>query len=171
MELKVFSKKPSITYGDYDYLDLSDNSLLGVFKGIIGLETVTSDYQMRIDLISLKWYGSTSHSDIILKANNLFNPFAIKEGDVLIIPVLKEESAMFKKGTIIQKNKVREQFLDTSRMSSSDIAKLKILMEKSKNRKNKLANPLPTNMLQQDISNKVFEDGAVKLTEHHSIRK
>ena len=170
MDIKVLKKKPKITYGDYEYLDLSDNSLKGYFSGFIGLEVVTSDYEMRLDLISLKWYGSTEHMDVIMKANNIFNPFAVKEDDVLVIPSLNEDSKVYKNGAVVEKNRVREKFIDTSRMSDSDLAKLKKLVERTRDKKNKLKNPLPPNMLQKGANSRNYVDGIVRLTDHHSTK-
>lgn len=61
---------------------------------------VPMEYQMRCDLISQSVYNNTIYAEFILKFNGISNPFAIANGDVILIPDLnsakqnvKEEQA------------------------------------------------------------------------------
>lgn len=170
MKIKVLRKKPTITIDGEDYIDLSVNSFISddVFDSIIGFEVVNEDHAMRPDLICLKWYNTTEHLDILLKANNIFNPYSIQEGDILIIPSIKEEKKIYKNPGEIKKFELRKKFTDKTRMSENDIKRLKDLVAKTKNRKNRLQNPLPPNMLEEGaVSKKFTDDGRIILTNNN----
>ena len=47
---------------------------------------VTEDEVCRIDLVSLNEYGTSAMGDVILKFNNISNPFSFNEGDMIMIP-------------------------------------------------------------------------------------
>lgn len=47
---------------------------------------VTRDYVARMDLISLKMYGTNQLSDLLCKVNGISNPFEVNEGDFIIVP-------------------------------------------------------------------------------------
>ena len=69
--------------------------------GVKALHYVTADQAGRIDIISEKYFGSGKYIDAICILNNIFNPFAIEEGDILIIPnvVTNENRIYFKPQT------------------------------------------------------------------------
>jgi len=170
MNIKVLKKKPKIEIGDESYIDLSYNSYANgsIFSTLLGFEIVNNDMEMRPDLICLKWYNSTEHLDLLLKANNIFNPYSIQEGDLLIIPAIGSEEKTYKNPGEMKKHVLREAFIDTSRMNANDIARLKALIEKTKDKKARLKQPLPPNMLSEGRKNKKFtSDGQIILTNHH----
>lgn len=170
MDITVLNKKQKINVKGEDYYDLSENSYLSdnIYDAIIGVEVVQERHAMRIDLISLKWYGTTKNVDIILKANNIFNPFTINAEDLLIIPAIKADSKLFTNKAKIKNQDLRKNYIDTARLSENDIKILKNLSEKNKNRKNKLKNPTPPNMLPENRTNKTLdENGNLVLTNHH----
>jgi hypothetical protein len=49
----------------------------------LGLYVVPREYEMRMDLISNHLYDSMEYVEELMKLNNIINPFAIKEGDVI----------------------------------------------------------------------------------------
>lgn len=169
MNIKILKKKPTITINEEDYLDLSANSFNTdiLVDFYLGFEIVDEFGEMRPDLIALKWYGTTENLDILLKVNNIFNPFSIKEGDLLVIPAIKGDTEIYKQQGSVKKFELRNKFSDVTRMSANDIARLKALVAKNKDKKNKLKQPLPPNMLSEGVSNKKFEQGSIILTNHH----
>jgi len=49
---------------------------------------VPKEFEMRPDLISGAVYNNSLYAEIILKFNGISNPFSIKEGDLILIPIL-----------------------------------------------------------------------------------
>lgn len=47
---------------------------------------VGMDMDMRPDLVSLAVYNDEEYTDLVMKYNDIQNPFSIQEGDVLIVP-------------------------------------------------------------------------------------
>ena len=99
MDLIALKNKPTITYDSGTYTDLSENifSTDLIFEYILGLEVVDESTEGRIDLIALKWYNEKDNIGMLLKCNNIFNPYSIKSGDLLIIPVIKAPETIIKK--------------------------------------------------------------------------
>ena len=171
MDIKILEKKPSIDINGDTYLDLSYNSFSSdnIFSQIIGFEIIDENLEMRPDLIAIKWYGDSKDVGLLLKVNNVFNPYSIKKGDIMIIPSLQADEKVYKNPGEIKKSKIREKFIDTSRMSKNDIVRLKALISKNKDKKNRLKNPIPVNILPEGRTNKKFtDDGQIILTNHHN---
>ena len=49
----------------------------------LGLYRVPREYEMRMDLISMKLYETEDYVEELMKLNNIIHPFAIKEGDII----------------------------------------------------------------------------------------
>jgi len=86
--------------------------------------------ESRPDLIALKYYGDQSKTDQILKFNGISDPFSIQEGEVIMIPPkdisVKRMERLKKK----EDNGVRQQFVDTKRLSQRDQNRLESLKKK-----------------------------------------
>lgn len=57
---------------------------------------VPKEYAMRPDLISQAVYNNSQYTEIILKYNGISNPFAINEGDIILIPNLNSAQEKIK---------------------------------------------------------------------------
>lgn len=119
---------------------------------------VTIDEVGRPDLISLEYYNSPDYLDIILKFNNISNPFSITEGDVLNIPDHLAIGGKFTpikevKGIDKDDNKIRDQFLNSKRLTTKDANRLDYLKRKALLKKNGSIQPLPPNILKDGESN------------------
>lgn len=53
-------------------------------------QEVTADEECRPDKISYKWYGNSRYDWIILKFNNISNPFSVQPGMKYNVPVLED---------------------------------------------------------------------------------
>lgn len=126
------------------------------------LHLVTEYEEMRIDLISNVYYGTTEYVDIILKTNGISNPFSIKEGQFLLIPD-KDAAELFRKKVNYISNKPRTQFTDKKRMSKQDERRKKYLEEKSKSKANGSIENLPPNMLKSNQSVKEIKEEKITL--------
>ena len=118
---------------------------------------VTADEEGRPDLICLDYYNTTEHIDYLLKFNGISDPFSLKEGDIIKIPV---HGPFFKKmerpSTAID-NIVRQEFLDKKRLTKKDQKRIDFLKKKSG-----LKEILPPNVLKTGFKTFKFtetEDG------------
>ena len=129
---------------------------------IIAYHEVREDDEMRLDLISLKYYGGPEYVDIILKANGISNPFSIKSGMILSIPD-KDSAERFIKDFNKIIAKPRTQFTDPSRMTQKDKNRQEFLKSKSASLKNGSSENLPPNMLKSDQLVKIIKDNKILL--------
>ena len=65
--------------------------------GVKALHYVMQDEVGRIDKISNTYFGSAEFIDAICVVNNIFNPFSVNEGDVLVIPNLSRKDLVYKR--------------------------------------------------------------------------
>jgi hypothetical protein len=166
MKTTAFSYKPMLTADDgTNYVDFSYNSINGFNNMLVtDIYVVTPETEMRIDLIAIKYFGNTYHIDLICKANNIFNPFDIKEGDVLIIPSITSDNEIYVNPTTNNAaDDPRSQFTDKARMSKQDQDRIDRLKALAQGKAGAVANPLPPNMLQPGTVSKTFNDGMVQL--------
>lgn len=149
-----------------EYLDLTAPSFeYNAEFGIIGIHYVMPDQAGRIDLISNQYFGSGKYIDAICILNNIRNPFAVEEGDVLFIPNVstREKDVYFRPKTASRPNEVQAQYIDTDRQSQKDQSRIERLAAKGKGKKGGVQAPLPPNVLQQGQSGKSFDAGAILL--------
>lgn len=128
----------------------------------IDMFTVTEFEEMRPDLISLKFYNRPDLWDIILKANAISNPLAVKEGMVLRIPDKNAAEKFISKVPRISKAP-REQFTNPKRMNQKDQKRQEFLQKKSSSKPNGSSENLPPNMLKSNQKAKIFKDGKIIL--------
>lgn len=152
MNIKSLKIKTTLTDDEGDkYVDLSVSSFQKQANSSIkGLYVVTEETEMRPDLICMKYYGNTEYIDALLKSNNITNPFALKEGDLLFIPSINEPSEVYVTPGEIEKTDLREQFIDSSRLSEKDKGRIDRLKEKAKGKKGAKKELLPPNILESD---------------------
>lgn len=86
--------------------------------------------EARPDLIALKYYGSTEGMDIILKYNNVSDPFSIKQGDTILVPVQDIPLVKYERPKEVEENEVKQQFIDTKRLTTKDQKRVKALQKK-----------------------------------------
>ena len=117
---------------------------------IIDLHVVQSNEVCRVDLIALKYYKDAMYSDYILKYNGISNPFSINEGDVLVIPFNEETTLKVLPFKSISANEdklsIRDQFINTKRLSKKDAKRVEYLKRKALEKKNGSSEALPPNI-------------------------
>lgn len=84
----------------------------------------------RPDLISIRVYGSDDHVDLILKYNGISDPFSLAVGDKLNIPKLHISYYKLERPTVQEENAIKQQYMDTKRMTNTDVNRLEILKRK-----------------------------------------
>jgi len=142
---KLILSVPTILFSDKD-------------NAIIEAEHVVNDYeQARPDLIAAKHYGDPTALDIILKYNNISDPFSIKEGEKIIVPIREIPLAKYERPKQVEENIVKQQFIDTKRLSKKDQNRIKTLQKKYNKE-----NLLPPNVL--PVGKKTYKINAGKIT-------
>ncbi len=150
--------------GQY-YYDLTAPSFIyDSDLGVKALHYVLPDQVGRIDKISEIYFGSGEFIDAICVVNNIFNPFSLSEGDVLVIPNLSRKDLVYKRPNPASRpTNPQEAYIDTGRMSEKDQSRIQRLIEKAKTKKSGVKTPMPPNMLQPGQEAKKYEGGKVKL--------
>ena len=133
----------------------------------IAVHTVTSDEICRIDIISRIYYNLDDYSELILKFNNISNPFSINEGDVLNIPDKSNVFAAWKTiksintGSIgsdpfdedSQDDSIKNQFISSKRLTVKDVKRAEYLKKKADQKQNGSKQILPPNILKDGDKN------------------
>jgi len=120
----------------------------------IATHIVSSDETCRIDLISSLYYNNPNFSELILKFNNISNPFSITDGDILNIPDHKASLLSWKSiKTEGSDTSVKDQFMDTKRLTVKDANRVAYLKKKASLKANGSTQILPPNILKDGDSN------------------
>ena len=179
LDFKMINLKRRITKKNYfgvkkNVTDLSEPTLIPDYKSprfqIQRTVVVTSDYEMRPDLISYWAYGVDIYADIIMKCNGISNPFSIKEGDFLIIPVLSQFKKFYRKPKATKKEieEVKRAFIDNNRFSKPTEERLKKLEALANSKKNGSPTITPSNKLKPGESAVTTKAGALIFAEYKS---
>jgi hypothetical protein len=140
--------------------------------GVKALHYVTVDQIGRIDKISEKYFGSGEFVDALCVVNNIFNPFSLDEGDILVIPNLSRKDLVYKRPNPASRpNATQEAYVDTGRQSEKDQARIQRLIEKAKSSEAGVKQPMPPNMLQPGQEAKTLGGGKIQLGTNLPTRK
>ena len=145
--------RPSILFADIDGSGYTDH--------IVGIDEVG-----RVDLIAFREYSGDWYGDIILKFNNISNPFSFKAGDTLKIPSRDANMRIWKDidDSIVNENPVRSQFIDSKRLTPKDKKRIKYLEDKANAKANGSSQILPPNILKHGQSNVLKSKGQIILS-------
>lgn len=154
------------------YYDLSAPSFLYVSEyGVKAIHYVTQEQAGRIDLVVDLYFGTGEYIDAVCIVNNIFNPFSVNEGDVLVIPNLSQPDIFYSRPkTATTPNFIQSQYTDTSRQSEKDQGRIQRLIQKAKTKKNGVNNPLPPNVLQPGQDAKLYTNGNIQLGSNLNTR-
>jgi hypothetical protein len=174
MDIKSFTLKNQVTddrTGE-NYFDLTAPTFKYIAGyGIRSIHYVTQDQEARIDIIANLYYGGTEFVDALCIVNNIFNPFSLKEGDVIVIPDMTNEISFYSRPSTQEKaNPVQSQFTDTGRQSQKDQARIQRIIQKAKTKKSGVKTPLPPNVLPPGTAAKTFSNGNIQLGTNLSSR-
>ena len=151
-----------------DKLRLTEPSVLFDSVRVIARHVVTVDEVGRIDMISRKYFRGDLPSEVILKYNNIANPFSINEGDIILIPEMNPTLKVW--NTIkeiddinVEIDNIRAQFLDSKRLSTKDAARVEYLQRKAAQLKNGSKQILPPNILKTGEENLNIRNGEITI--------
>lgn len=123
---------------------------------VIAVHEVTSDEICRIDMISIKYFNIADYAELILKFNNISNPFSINEGDVLDIPA---RDMVFRAWQTIKgegdekEDSIKDQFVNSKRLTIKDAKRAEYLKKKAAQKENGSKQILPPNILKDGDKN------------------
>lgn len=91
----TLSRKPLLDDGcrDIGAATIKYDDLLKIEAGV---HIVTKEEAGRLDRIAWKYYSGIDKLDALLWVNDIYNPFAIDEKDILYIPTIKDTNAFYK---------------------------------------------------------------------------
>lgn len=150
------------------------------FKGI---HTIKIDEIMRPDLIAYRKTGDQGKCGSIMKVTGISNPFSLDVGDVLYIPedgsiersfenrakisFNSDSSGNFNSKENSTKRKAIEEFRKKQQSKKFSISegrkKYQEAIERENNIKNKVANPLPPNILDEGENTIITKSGLIFL--------
>ena len=133
---------------------------------------VMQDQVGRVDKISEIYFGTGEYIDAICIVNNIFNPFSLNEGDILVIPNLNNLDLLYRRPNPASRpNAVLAQYVNTDVQSEIDQSRVQRLIQKAKTKKDGVKAPIPPNMLQQGQDAKIYEGGKILLGANLKTRK
>jgi len=123
---------------------------------------VSADFVMRPDLIAVTAYRDINATDIILKQNQISNPFSIDENDLIFIQERRSIDIQFATNGLVEgKKSVRNQYIDSSKSPEID-DNLQVFNNRKKPKKGKKATPpLPPNFANFGDKELTFRGGKV----------
>jgi hypothetical protein len=104
----------------------------------------------RPDLISYDSYNSVDYVDMILKFNQISNPFSMELYDFIVIPTLASGLKFYRQEKLTQTQAIidtKALFLDPTKASQKDIARIAQLQKIANKRVNGASEIKPTNLL------------------------
>jgi hypothetical protein len=134
-----------------------------IFRNRVGATILTEhvvreDDIVRPDRIALLYYGDQSKLDMILKFNGISDPFSLAVGETILVPDPSTAYYKLERPRSYEENIVKQQFIDTKRMSKKDARRIEAL--KKKYNKEVL---LPPNVIPVGKKNYEFDGGEVRL--------
>lgn len=139
-----------------DKLRMSEPTVLFIKNiAILAQHTVNSFEVGRPDSIASIYYGDSSKTELLLKYNNISNPFSINEGDILNIPNIEGALKQWKPidAGKLKEPSVRDQFVDSKRLTVKDQKRVEYLQKKAQGKPNGAKQILPPNYLKEGDSN------------------
>lgn len=162
MNFDTLKYKKKIDVDGESKVDLVEPSItINEEINLLAIAEVREDEVGRPDLIALRYYGDSTKSDIIMKANGFTNPFAFYEGQEIRIPDLAAAEKYISR-TPARKNtadRIRENFKRTSEQDP----KRKEFLKKKATSTNPSSENLPPNILKSDEVVKIVENGKIVL--------
>jgi len=160
----VDSKPKVIDKYNNEIRDLSAKSLKDLDFDFVDITLCPEDFAMRPDLLAELKLGDQSKMEILLKSNEISNPFSLEPGDVILIadPIESKEKFITMEPADDPRAKVRKQYVDPSKKVMKEVGDS---YEKYKEREKK---KLPPNYSKENDKEMQFTDGQIILGPHVS---
>jgi hypothetical protein len=154
MIIKLFDLKNEMLLNGETAIDfLSNNFLVNYFDPQLEVSRIIlieERHLCRLDLLSYEAYQSVDYVDILMKFNQITNPFSMQVHDLIVCPT-KDSAARFYQQEPLRNSKLildtKALFIDPSRASQTDKARLEQLQKIADKRKNGSREIKPANLL------------------------
>lgn len=170
MKFRLLDLKTAMITGGVNRIDFLQNNLnINFLDDAIRIQDafiVDEHLLCRPDIISSRSYGSADHVDVVLKFNQISNPFSMEIGDIIVTPTLESINKFYKEDVLLfqeNENKVKWLFIDESKATKDDINRLK-QVEKIAKRTSSPDVPAPTNLLRTSEKSFTFNSGEQSIT-------
>lgn len=170
MKFRLLDLKTAMITGGVNKIDfLQSNLNINFLDTDIRIQDafiVDEQILCRPDIISSRSYGSSDHVDVVLKFNQITNPFSMAIGDIIITPTLNSINKFYKEDILLfnqVENKVKWLFIDETKATKEDVNRLKHV-EKIAKRTSSPDIPAPTNLLRPTEKSFTFNSGEQTIT-------
>jgi hypothetical protein len=119
---------------------------------IIKLLLVEERHLGRIDQLCWEAYNDLTGVDILMKFNQITNPFSINLYDIIAVPDQDSARSFYQKDKLKTSQIIKDTkalFIDPKRASQKDIARIKQLEKLASKRQNGSSEVKPTNLLRE----------------------
>jgi len=154
MVIKLFDLKNEMLRNGETMIDfLSNNFLVNYFDPqleIARLMLVEERHLCRLDLLSYEAYQSIDYVDVIMKFNQITNPFSMQINDIIVFPTKASVNRFYQQEALRNDKLILDTkalFIDPSRASKKDKARLEQLQKIADKRKNGSKEIKPANLL------------------------
>lgn len=154
MEIKLFDLKNEMIESGEVVIDfLSNNFDVNYYDFQLQINAVVlvkEHHLCRLDLISYEIYGVEDYAGGLQKFNQICNPFSMEINDIIVCPSIASMERFYQREAMANKqliNDTKALFIDPSRASQKDQARLEQLKKIAEKRKNGSKEILPTNRL------------------------
>lgn len=179
MEFHIIDLKSEMKRNGITMLDLSECNFemklmsmddIKISKVLI----LDESFEGRPDLLQYRaGYSVINALDIILKFNDITNPFSIKSEDIIIIPDLEDAKKYYKKEKASSTVAIdfKKLYIDESKKPSVDGQRVKQLEKIAKRRSTGSTEIMPTNLLKAGQSAYTIDskNGTITLSPFNSI--
>ncbi len=152
----IFNPNKDLQQQDVGIWDLTQSSLnyRNINMKINRYFMVREEFQMRPDQLAFQAFGDLSYTGSLMKINAISNPFALKEGNIFVVPIQDRIEAAFdlKQSTLEKSNNTTNpnlRFRDAQEQKKFKISnsRQKFLEQRAK-AKNPVEQILPPNLTQ-----------------------
>lgn len=145
-----------------EYFDLSVPSFDVTSIQITDVHLVNQDEEGRIDKICKSYYGNSDFIDVLCFVNHIYNPFSVKEGDLLLIPEITSYAGkIYKKPEIptwLAPEETKQNSNNKKKTNEKDENRINRLKQQKKQRK--------PNELPEGATIKKYVNGKIILGTH-----
>lgn len=169
LENSIDNKK-IITVNDIQIVDLTESCFNEKKINndiVVSLKRVPYNMIMRMDLVSLAQYDTEEYTDILLKYNDISNPFTLNYDDILYLPTLENIKSNINKEITNEKSNVAE--LVRNYHKYVDKNKLPKTIGSEKNELKIEKQPTEANMSEEDYSPIVVRNGRMYFNNNSNV--
>lgn len=155
MEIPILNLKSEMIKDGITMIDFLENNFKVTFDRRLIINKVfliQEKHICRPDMISYDAYNSVNYVDGLLKFNQICNPFSMEINDFIVIPDLGSLMRFYREDKLKTTKEVldtKSLFIDPSKASQKDLARLQQLQKIANRRANGSTEIKPTNLLRK----------------------